>query len=221
MEQELVIRVGTAIVRVEPTRDPTVWALQIEIGKLMAYAVTRTVATVEEVALATDDLGMMATLKKAVEAKRKEYIDPINVYLREINDSFKTIIAPLERADSLTRQKIMTWKREEARKAAEIAEINRMRQEAARREAALSGGELSEPTQLLEEQPAPPARVHGEAATLGTMTTWDYEVTDFASLPDEYKMVFASKLGRVVRAGLRTIPGVRIFPKETLSVRGR
>ncbi len=44
---------------------------------------------------------------------------------------------------------------------------------------------------------------------------------DLAKVPLEYMMVDASKLGRVVRAGLRTIPGVRIFPKESLSIRGR
>ena len=49
----------------------------------------------------------------------------------------------------------------------------------------------------------------------------DWEVIDFDMVPNEYKAIDASKIGRVVRAGLHAIPGIRIWEEETLKVTAR
>lgn len=37
-------------------------------------------------------------------------------------------------------------------------------------------------------------------------------------VPDEYKLPDAAKIGRVVRAGISSLPGIRIWEEETLRV---
>ncbi len=210
-----------ATIEVYPGGDPAVVALRDEIQRVRQYAEARTIATVEDVALATDDLRMVATLKKSLDAKKREYTDPIRTHLETIANVFKGLLEPLQVADVIVRGKITVYRDAEDKRAREIEEINRMRQEAARREAALNDGEISEPTIFITPPVDLPARVHGEAATLGVTTNWTWELEDFAKVPDEYKLIDASKLGRVVRAGCRSIPGVRIFPKDSLRVTGR
>ncbi len=212
----------TAIIKVNPSIDQGVVALQTEALKLEAYAKNLLVTNDEVVKAVTNDLSIIARLKKAIEEKRKEYVTPINEHLKFINDTFKMITVPLESADKITRQKIMEYRAECDRKAREIAEINRMREEAAKREAKLNGtGEISEPLVIIETPPAPATTIRTDNGTLGTMQIWKFEVEDFSKLPDEYKMVDAVKLGKVVRAGLHNIAGVRVWAEDTLKVNAR
>lgn len=212
---------GTAIIRIDPASDAGALALYNEAVGLQQYADRRAIQSVEDIGAATDDLGLISKLKRAIEAKRKEYVDPINAHLKAVNEAFKALLAPVEQADAITRRKILDYKREEQRKADEAAEINRLRLEASRREAALNDGELSQPTQLVEIPAAPPAKVHAQTADLGTAKVWKWELIDIARVPAEYLMVDTVKVGKVVRAGVRDIPGVRIYSEDTLRVTSR
>ena len=46
-----------------------------------------------------------------------------------------------------------------------------------------------------------------------TALVWTFEVTDAAAVPREWLIVNEQAIGAAVRAGLRTIPGVRIFER--------
>ncbi len=92
--------------------------------------------------------------------------------------------------------------------------------EAARKEMELKG-ELTEEIKEVVVPPPPPAHVHTDVGTLGTAKIRKFEVIDFNLLPNAYKMVDATKLGKVVRAGLDNIPGVRIWTEESLRVSTR
>lgn len=209
---------STAIIKVNPQGDEAVLALVAEGQKLKSYAESRVILADTDVASATDDLSLLAKLKKAIEDKRKEYTGPVNAHLKTINDAFKVLTAPFDDADRITRGKVMAYRAEVERKRKETEEINRLRMEAAQREAALNQGEIKESIQIVEAPAAPPEHVRTDTGTLGMQDHWTFEVTDFALLPDEYKMVDSTKLGKVVRAGLHNIPGVRIWNEPTLRV---
>ena len=207
----------TTVIRIRPGIDEAVMALHVEAAKLRLYADTRVIATDGDVKLATDDLGFIAKLKKAIEDKRKEYIGPIDEHKKAINDTFKGFSDPLAEADKIIRGKILVYRQEQERIRAEQERINQLRMEAARAEMELKG-ELTESVGLVEVAPSAPNHYRGEAAILSKTMLPKFEVVDFALLPDEYKQVDAAKLGKVVRAGLRTIPGVRIWVEESLRV---
>jgi len=212
---------STAVINIKPNDDPGVIALCTEVNRLQVYADNLTITTDEDVKLATNDLSIIAKLKKALEEKRKEYVSPINEYLKQVNDTFKTITKPLELADLTTRNKVMAYRTEQQRKAAEIERINNLRIEAAQAEAKLNGtGEISQTIEIIEAPAAPPAHVNTDNGTLGTMKIWKFEVVDKALVPEDYKQVDMVKVGSVVRAtkGTIAIPGIRIFSEDTLKV---
>jgi hypothetical protein len=211
----------TALIKVNPYGDTSVLQLVAEGNRIRDYATARVILTDLDVVSATDDLSLLARLKRSLEDKRKEYTGPINDHLKAINEAFKTVGTPFEEADRITRTKVLAYRAEQERKRRETEEINRLRLEAAQREAAMNQGEIKEAVVVLETPAAPPANVRTDNGTLGTSTVWKFEVTDFKTLPDEYKMVDASKLGKVVRAGLHNIAGVRIWEEETLRVTTR
>ena len=107
----------TAMIRVAPGADEVVVAMVVEIARLLAWAEEREVQDVEGVKRATDDLVLLAGLRKAIEDKRREYTVPVNDHLKAINEAFKAMTVPLENADKITRGKIMAYRREEERKA--------------------------------------------------------------------------------------------------------
>ncbi len=207
----------TAVIKVNPSGDSAVSSLFNEAQGLKSYAETRAITVDQDVISATEDLSLIAKLKKAIEDKRKEYTAPLKQHLDLIAEAFKTITEPLAEADRITRSKIMAYRQEQERKAREAEEINRLRMEAAQKEMALKG-ELTESVNLVEAPPAPPAHVRTEVGMLGMMKVRKWEVEDLSKVPIEYMMVDAAKVGKVVRAGIPSISGIRIWVEETLKV---
>lgn len=207
----------TAIIRVSPATDESFVALQVEAGELLRWVQALEITDGEGVKQATEHLTFISGLKKAVEEVRKQYVSPINEHLKAVNEVFRTISTPLETADRTTREKVLAYRREEERKAREVERINQLRLEAARAEMALNG-EMTEPLALVEVPAPQPSRVRTDVGTLGTTTTRKWEVEDLTKVPLEYLMVDASKIGRVVRAGVPSIPGIRIWEEEGLRV---
>jgi len=130
-------------------------------------------------------------------------------------------MAPVEEADKITRNKVLAYQAERERIRQEQENINRLRMEAAKKEMELKG-ELTESVNLVEVIPETPKHVFADTGSLGVRDNWKLiEVTDFALLPDEYKIADVVKLGKVIRAGLHTIPGCKIENVPTLAVNSK
>jgi len=214
--------VPTAIVRVKPEQDIEVQSFYDQALKLAEYAEARDIAIIEDLKPATDDLSIIARVKKALEAKRKEFIQPLQDHIKEINDAFKRLMEPIEIADKTTRSKILAFQQEQERIRREQEEVNRLRMEAAQKEMELKG-ELSELVSLVEVSPEAPKRVSTDMGTAGQRDNWKWEVVDFALVPDGYKMINSGVLTPVVKAskGKITIPGIRIYNEPIIAVNAR
>ena len=191
---------------------------------LQKYAESRVIATVEDIKGATDDLSIISKLKKAMDGKRKEYLDPLKAQAEAIRSTYDYLMLPIIEADKITRGKMLAFDAEQKRIRQEQEEINRLRIEAAEKEAALTGaGELTEPVDLIEVSPEAPKRVSTEMGTVGQRGNWKWEVVDFSLVPDEYKMINAGVLTPVVKAskGKITIPGIRIYNEPIIAVNAR
>ena len=212
----------TAIIKISPDADVFVTQLHDEALKAQAYSEARCIANDADVKMATNDLSILSRLRKGFEEKQKEYTDPLNEHLKAIRDTFKTFMGPLLAADATTREKILAYRHAEEEKARQIEEANRLRMEAAQLEAKASGtGEISESVKVLDVPLPQPKTVYSDAGSAGVSKNWKFEVVDFALLPADYKMVDAVKLGKVIRAGLHEIAGVRIWSEDTLRVTPR
>ena len=205
-----------ALIQVQPALDDRVRALYKEGVKLKDYALTRVIEGDDDIKVATNDLSIIAGVKKAIEEKRRGYTVPLNDFLKAINAAFKDFVTPLEEADTITRRKVLDYRKEQERIRLEQEHINRLREEAAQAEMALRG-EITEPVGLVEVQPAVPERYRTETGLLSGKKTWEFQVEDFSLLPDDYKVPDMVKIRKVVIAGA-TIPGVRSWKAESLRV---
>ena len=211
----------TALVK-KPHDDLEVMSFYNEAVKLQEYAEKLEIITSLDLKPATNDLSIIAKVKKGMEGKRKEYVVPLQNQVKEFNEAFKTLMAPIEEADRITRTKMLAFTREQERIRQEQEEINRKRQEAAESEMKLKG-ELSESVNLVEVAPEAPKRVSTEMGTTGQRDNWKWEVTDFALVPDEYKMINPALLTPAAKSykDTRTIPGIRIYNEPGITVNAR
>lgn len=189
--------------------------------KLLDYAKQRTIAGQDDMKLASDDLTIISRLKKAMEERRKELLLPHQNEIKIINDMFKDLMEPVNQADTITREKMTSFNREQSRIRQEQEEINRMRLEAAQKEASLNNGELSESVQLIDVSPEVSTKVSSDLGTTGTVKVRKWEIVNFSAIPDEYKLIDAGKVTKLVKAGIGSIPGIRIYEDEILRVNTR
>jgi GTPase SAR1 family protein len=208
------------LIKVNPQADVEVMNFYAEALKLLDYANARVIATAEDTKLAINDLSIIAKLKKAMEGKRKDYL-LLSLPVKEINEAYKNLMLPIEQADKVTRDKVSAYMQEQARIRAEQEEINRLRLEAAQKEAALHwNGEISEPVNLVEVIDVQ-KKVNTDMGSIGTMKIWKWVIEDITKVPVEYLMVDGARLTRVIKAGVREIPGIHIFSEDTLIVKAK
>ena len=210
----------TALVKVNPENDPQIVAFYNEALELKRYAEARVIATAADLKPANDDLNLIRKLKKLMEARRKEYLVPFREHVDEVNEVYKRIMAPVDAADKITSDKMLSFNREQARIRSEQEVINQKRMEAAQAEMKLKG-ELSEPVNLVEVIPEAPKSVHTDIGSTGMRDNWKWEVVDISQVPREYLMINAGMLTPIVKAskGKINIPGIRIYNDPILAVR--
>ena len=208
----------TALINIAPERDEVIIKLQYEATSLKTYADALVITSNDQLIPATNDLSLIAKLKKAIEERRKDWVNPIRASLDAVNGVFKTLIEPLEEADRTTRAKIMAFRQEQERKRREVEAIEAEKLALAKREAELKGGEITIDLTPIEKPEALPAHVFTDLGTMGTVKIKKWEVENLELVPREYLIIDATKIGKVVRAGIPSIPGIRIWTEETLKV---
>lgn len=203
---------------VNPSNDIEVKSFYNEAIKLQEYAEARVILVAEDLKPAVDDLSIIAKVKKALEGKRKEYVVPLQDQVKEVNEVFKTLMEPILVADKTTRTKILSYQQEQERIRQEQERINTLKMEAAKAEAALHNGEITESVNLVEVIAPLPKHIRTNMGMTGTMKVRKWEIIDFASVPDELKVIDAGKVTKLVRAGIGSIAGIHIYEEATLRV---
>lgn len=223
-EQETPIAsIGQAMIQIGPETDARVKELYAEAVHLLELAEARVITENADLKSATEDLSVIARLKKALNEKKDEFVKPVRAFLNDFNDTFKTMLEPIEEADRITRDKMKDFRAEQQRKIAEAQAIEDEKLALAQREAELKGGEITVDLTPVEAPPAVPERVRTDIGMAGTAKVHKWEVTDKALVPEEYKVVDAGAVGRVVKAskGTIVIPGIRIWQEDTIRVTTR
>ncbi len=200
-----------------------------------------------DAAKASGWLVQISRKRGKMEKKRVLYTKPLLDHKKRIDSDFKQYMEPLDRASGLLKTKLLTWKKLQdeirleaeavARRAHEaeqkrIAEEMRSRHEKeqkAREAEALKKNEpppapapvpvtLPVPAPIVAPAPMKTTRVEGGGGVTATKR-WVFEITSEPDIPREYCVPDKGKIRRLVQAGIREIPGVRIYAEESLSVR--
>lgn len=207
-------------VRVAPDKDHGLQAVLAEGARLLEYAHGRTVTCNEDREVAGADLTVIARSLKAIETKRLEYTKPLNAFLTQINAYFKAAADPFTQADVLNRAKVRGYDNEVERRRQEAAKIEDEKLALARREAELKDGEITVDLSPVPAPPPTPNKVYTSAGgSMGKRKEPKWELEDLSRVPAEYLMLDMVKVGRVVRAGVREIPGIRIWEESNITVR--
>lgn len=117
--------------------------------------------------------------------------------------------------------------REEAeRKAREAAEKLKTEQDEAARailqqtvEEETAAAQIQTPQVVVPVVTAAPTVTRTETGSGHMRMVWEIEVIDAAQVPDKYKVVDEKLIRADVKAGIREIPGVKIFEKPVMAIR--
>lgn len=104
------------------------------VDEVVGVAAGMEVRNAAEAEAAGEFLSRIASERKAAEKARVTLVKPLNDHVKMINDQFKQRTGPLSEADSIVRQKVLGYRREQEAKAA--AEQARLDAERAEREKA-------------------------------------------------------------------------------------
>jgi hypothetical protein len=227
---------------VVPTDDPAVVAIRGKIATLARECEAVEVIGAESKEAAVNVLSAIARAKTEADRARLGFVTPLKQYTSGVDKLFRELLAPIVQADQVVRRKLLDYDRAEKARLAEAeaqAERERLRSAALLKEAtkADTAGEAHVADELLEQAAGAETNAHNAAkvaavpppprtfstpfgASATTRRVWTYEVVDPALIPREYLIPDAMRLQREVNAGLlRELPGLRIFERETLSVR--
>ena len=209
---------GIVQLPVKPELDQEVLRLRDEAVKLREFAEARVIVTQEDFTAAVNDMSMISTLKKALEGRRVEYVKPLNEHVKGINADFKVITEPIEKADQITRAKMLEFQNAQEARRQEEERINAEKIKIAEAEMALKG-EMSDPLNLVPVTAAAPKTVTAEAGSVGRRMVKKWELEDLSQVPVDYLILDTTKINKVVKAGIPAIPGIRIFEEAVLTVR--
>lgn len=211
----------TATVNIKPELNDSFVSLRSEVEKLAKYAESRVIKSLEDIKAATDDKVLIKKVSDAIEELRKTYTQPLNDHVKTINLTFKQLSEPLDLANKITDEKILTFRKEVEKKRQEAEAINQQKIELARKEASFNGtGEVTINTTPVEV-PEVSKTVKTETGTLGVRRTRKARVIDFAKLPDTYKLENTRLLNAAASSGVKEIPGVEFYFEESITTRSR
>lgn len=197
---------------------------------LVALAEHLIVASPQEMACGTDLLAQIKALLKRSDGARDVLVRPLNAHVKMINAQFRAVTEPLAGAERIIKAKMLAYSAEQERAAR--AQAERLHREAQERalaeivsldeagesvaaEVALSFAAAAAPEVA---RPEPITTAAGASATVRKI--WDFEPVDLRLVPVEFLALDEARVRAAVRAGTRDIPGIRIYQRDTLAVKG-
>jgi len=211
------------VLALRPGEDAEVQKYHNQALELLKWAERLAITTSDDNKEAINDLSLIAKLKKAMEAKKKEYLDPLKAQAEAIRETYNVLMDPVIAADRITREKMGAFDKEQRRIRAEQEKINALRLEAAQKDAALHNGEISEPVNLVEVTQKPMKTTNADMGSAGMTDSWKYEVIDFSLVPDTYKVIDGPLLTSTAKKyhDSKPVPGIRFYCEQIVSLRRR
>jgi len=183
------------------------------------------VASDEDMKAATDLMAVIKISEKNLEEQRKFLVKPLNDHVKNINDRFKLYSVPLQRATTILKNKVLAYRQElERKRREEEARLQaEARAEQERLAALAEANELPPPPPIIMRAPATevPKAARSIIGSAAFSKEWKFEIVNESLIPREYMSPDEKKIRAVIKAGIREIPGIRIYQEDSMSVRVR
>jgi hypothetical protein len=160
-------------------------------------------------------------IEQFIEEKRKEATKPLLDKKKQIDDFAKHLTNELNNAVKPLRAQIQKYEEEKERQ--RLEELRRIEEDRRRQEEALrvaqQQGDVEQITKIQEisELEAKAAELSEKSSSLRMI--WTFEVENINLVPKEYMLLDETAVRRAIQAGVREIPGLRIFQKPSLVIK--
>ncbi|MFN3327783.1 MAG: hypothetical protein ACK40U_02865, partial [Fervidobacterium pennivorans] len=160
-------------------------------------------------------------IENFIEEKRKEATKPLLERKKQIDDFAKMLTANLNNAVKSLRQQIQKYEEEKERR--RIEELRRLEEERRRKEEELLQAQKQndvsqfEKIQELQQFEQKVSQLSEKSSSLRMV--WTFEVVDINAVPREYLVLDETAVRRAIQAGIREIPGLKIYQKPLLYIR--
>lgn len=192
-----------------------------QLDELVTRAAAVKITTEETNTTAVEMATQANNLAKKLEAARKAIVEKPTKFSSAVNAMVKPYTVKLEKVVSDLKaemKRYRAYQELEQAKAAQAAEALRVEeQKKIDAEAAAFGVEAPQVEAVAVA--APPKVVHTSCGSAGTRKEWTFEITDVALVPREFMLVDEKAIRAQVKAGIRQIPGVRIFEDSNIVLR--
>lgn len=174
------------------------------------------VASDDDEARGADLIHSAKVISAKVDDQRIGLTKSANEWVKSVNKIFKPMVERIDYAARQIREKCAAF-HDQKQKTIELERQKAMIEFAKNAEAAAAKG---------EELPvlAVPAQVEKSVATgnsgLSYVKDWDFEIVDTNAITRDYLIPDEKKIRAVVKAGVRNIPGVRVFEVTRTVSRG-
>lgn len=172
----------------------------------------------EEMTEAADVVKAIKKRGDEIENARTALVKPLNDHVKFINNQFKGETERLGKIEVFVKALIGDYrKKQEEMRLAKEAELRKLAADVAN----TSGDDefknmVADGIQISQEKTF---RSESGGAAVTFSTVWDFELVDFAKVPDQYKELVNSKVTAAIRSGIREIPGIRIYQREQTRIR--
>jgi hypothetical protein len=210
-----------------PEVNQEVKALSLTVGDLASEAKSIVIKDDETDAFAKDLLIRAATARKKAEELRKQFTKPLNDHVSDINAFFKNQAAPAVEAEQTLKGKVGDYFR--TKQAAAQKELERQMALAAKRQEtadkkAQANGQVAAPPVVVPMPAAVEKTTKSDTGSVTVKTVLKARVVDENLVPQEFggvilRPVDMTAVNKLVKAGIRNIPGVQVYEENELAVR--
>jgi hypothetical protein len=175
--------------------------------------------------MAASFLGKVKSVLKKIEAKRKEYVAPLNDVVGTINSDAKKSAAPFVQAESIIKKALSDYaveldKKRRDEEAARSAEQRKLLEQAVVA-APAKQEEILEKIGDIESAPLPAVTkgAYSDSGMVSYRKVWKWRVKSENDIPRQYLTVHDASITAAVRCGVRDITGIEIYEEKTVVTR--
>jgi len=162
-----------------------------------------------------------AKLVKALTTDRQNRTQKERDFVRDTDKLYKPLTVMGEKIKKICSEKHAQYQAkvriEEQKRQKAAEEAQRELQKKLDAEAKKAGVEPVQASPI--DIPRAPAVTRAESGSAHTRKIWVWELEDFSKVSDEFKSLNEVALNKAIRAGIRSLDGIRIFEKETTQFR--
>lgn len=183
-----------------------------DVKTIVKTATDIAIASTEDMERATEIGKQIISRKKRIEELRIFFTKPLNDHIKQINAGFKQAIEPLEAIEADIKRKMVVYRREEAER--QEKERQRLLKKSEEMKTEKKQEEYKDKAAEIQQE----TKVESKSGTMRFRKVWKFELVNGNEVPRQYLEVNETAIRKAITAGVREIPGVRIYEEEIPSM---